>query len=343
MNTIKSLIWGNNENGDRSNAEQGGNGPPNNRNNRNLLNLDVNDAPLFPARRNIVKPRLASQNYVGAAYGSAINLRRNIGKNGQNAGLNNNTKRGPLQLKRETIQQTNIASHKDNAPNFGAVPKKMHQSYDKGGVNTEQYNSTRSRQQDRGSNPRSLDNTREDHRERSCQYGENSGNQESRGSTGGGAYKQILGYKRLEELTKQNPEEVITVLANQNSGFYDLLKSDTLRPDLVILLVKALAISCKVEFNELKSSILASTFQEKFLDRLITLIGKLPTDNRRKHCFKYVIGDCLILCKAVMKLLPNNACDSFPRLFMTMNGALDGMKLYQNVNLEKESSHLKEL
>ncbi|CAG2061553.1 unnamed protein product [Timema podura] len=402
----------------KRNAEQGGNGPPNNRNNRDLLNLDVNDAPLFPARRNIVMPRLAPQDSVGAAYGSVINLRRNIGNNGRNAGLNNNTKRGPLQLRRETIQQNNSASHiqnssQDNAPNSGAVPKRERQNYDRGGVDTERHNSTRSRK-DRGSNPRSLDNTQGGHRsnlytgrvlsvdniyrsrdslvgnngrnsstgrqggrfqhgdnfgvgpfqqapgnhqnyrrnhqrrgqgpgDRGYQYGENSGNQKSRGSSRGGAYKQILGYKRLEELTKQNPEEVITVLANQNSGFYDLLKSDTLRPDLVILLVKALAISCKAEFNALKSSILASTFQEKFLDRLITLIGQLPTDDKRKHCFKYVIGDCLILCKAVMKLLPNNACDSFPRLFMTMNGALEGMKLYQKVNLEKESTHLKEL
>nr|CAD7575431.1 unnamed protein product [Timema californicum] len=419
MNIIKSLISGNNENGGRRNSEQGGNGPPNNRNNRDLLNLDVNDAPLFPARKNIVERRLAPQDYVGAPYGSAINLQRNVGNNGRNAGLNNNTKRGPLLLGRKTIQQTNIASHiqnlsQDNAPNFGAVPKRERQSYDRGGVNTEKHNSTRRREQNRVSNSRSLDKTQSDNRsnhytgrvssvdniyrsreslvgnngrnsstgrqrgrfqhggnfgvgpfqqapgnhqnykrnhqrqgqglgDRGCQYGDNGGNQESRGSTGGGAYKQILGYKRLEELTKQNPEEVITVLANQNSGFYDLLKSDTLRPDLVILLVKALAISCKAEFNKLKSSILASTFQEKFLDRLITLIGQLPTDNKRKHCFKYVIGDCLILCKAVMKLLPNNACDSFPRLFMTMNGALDGMKIYQKVNLEKESTHLKEL
>lgn len=135
----------------------------------------------------------------------------------------------------------------------------------------------------------------------------------------GGERRLHLGYKQLENLSEEDPCNIVVVLANSRWGFENLLKQQ-LRPDLLVLIVKVLSKLCRTDFKDTKVVILSHACHSDFLDQLSKHIALLPleTNRKRKENIGEFLEDTLTFMESVMNLLPSVAADRFEKVFMIM-------------------------
>ncbi|XP_063233033.1 NFX1-type zinc finger-containing protein 1-like isoform X1 [Bacillus rossius redtenbacheri] len=177
-----------------------------------------------------------------------------------------------------------------------------------------------------------------------AENGQRSENGVTEGGRRRGAFKQMLGFRRLEDLASKEPEDILVTLANSQSGFGDLLAGD-LRPDLMILVVKVLAKACMASFLEVKVTVLGNACNRCFVDQLTKHVGTIPTDEskKRKAILSEFLDDLFTFCHTALSLLPVNASDVFPQLFFTIEGALKGVERYQGISMQDKIKQFDEL
>ncbi|XP_069679798.1 NFX1-type zinc finger-containing protein 1-like isoform X2 [Periplaneta americana] len=149
--------------------------------------------------------------------------------------------------------------------------------------------------------------------------------------------KPQFGYKRLEGLTKISSNEVVTILANRDTGFKELL-IDKLRPDFIHLIVRTLAKVSEADFNENKTFILTMACQQDFLNQLLQHIISISIEGRKSD-FEDFLSALLKFLKTVLELLPNYASDRFQKILRSTDMTINGMTTYHNVSV---STNLKE-
>nr|CAD7438059.1 unnamed protein product [Timema bartmani] len=97
----------------------------------------------------------------------------------------------------------------------------------------------------------------------------------------------IINYKKLETLVNSDASDLLADLANRHTGFENRLR-EKLSPDWIMLIAKALAKLCKVDFQKNKERILSQACEPDFLDQVAGYLMKLPFEEDVKRAYQSV-------------------------------------------------------
>nr|CAD7408893.1 unnamed protein product [Timema poppensis] len=133
----------------------------------------------------------------------------------------------------------------------------------------------------------------------------------------------IINYKKLETLVNSDTSDLLADLANRHTGFENRLR-EKLSPDWIMLIAKALAKLCRVDFQKNKERILSQACEPDFLDQVAGYLMKLPfeEDVKRKSNINNFIDNLLTFYQATIQLLPDKACDRFDKILETTERAM---------------------
>nr|CAD7432792.1 unnamed protein product [Timema monikensis] len=147
----------------------------------------------------------------------------------------------------------------------------------------------------------------------------------------------IINYKKLETLVNSDTSDLLADLANRHTGFENRLR-EKLSPDWIMLIAKALAKLCRVDFQKNKERILSQACEPDFLDQVAGYLMKLPfeEDVKRKSNIKNFIDNLLTFYQATIQLLPDKACDRFDKILETTERAMRCVEACQAMKFPHE-------
>ncbi|EFA00122.1 NFX1-type zinc finger-containing protein 1 [Tribolium castaneum] len=128
-----------------------------------------------------------------------------------------------------------------------------------------------------------------------------------------------MGFKFLEDLSNNDPEKIILVLMKEREGLLRLLEREVSN-DVIVLLISILRKVCFSSFDETKYSVLQSTLNEKFTNKIKTFIACLPTQDkfqRRTNSFFWKNPvefwmNLTDICQDLLNTTPTFACKNLP-------------------------------
>lgn len=130
-----------------------------------------------------------------------------------------------------------------------------------------------------------------------------------------------LGFKKLEELTNQTPEDVLINLTRDKQTFTKLI-ADDLSGDYIVLIVKLLLKICEVTYNAMKMQMLSLVLDDKFIKTVINFILNLSIadakDKKKNSYFWHnsneFFNNLFFICKYMLELMPNKSYDKLCKI-----------------------------
>ncbi|XP_034243136.1 NFX1-type zinc finger-containing protein 1-like [Thrips palmi] len=128
----------------------------------------------------------------------------------------------------------------------------------------------------------------------------------------------FLGYKKLEELAKDDGVTIMEKLSNEAmlTAFHKLTSGNKIPDDWIRLVVAILARVCRVEYQPLVLRLFHRLCQKEFLEQLLLHIVQLGMDSDRKR--RDGVGDFLAnfceLSSGILRLIPVLACEKLENL-----------------------------
>lgn len=130
-----------------------------------------------------------------------------------------------------------------------------------------------------------------------------------------------IGFKRLEEIYEQNPDQIILTLEKQENGFDKMIQND-MTPDKLVLVMRLVKKLCESAYKENTGKILAMLCCAEFLNRLKSYVQDINLqDANDKYKNTYFWKDTeqfwdsvLVFYETLINVRPNMACDSLPKL-----------------------------
>uniref|UniRef100_A0A2H8TVB5 Helicase required for RNAi-mediated heterochromatin assembly 1 n=1 Tax=Melanaphis sacchari TaxID=742174 RepID=A0A2H8TVB5_9HEMI len=141
----------------------------------------------------------------------------------------------------------------------------------------------------------------------------------------------FFGFKRLEELSDEEPSKIIFVMSDKVNGFMDLFKQNK-EPDWIFLLMKVSAKICSSEFIQNKIFLLTELTCNEFFNHIKSYILSTPTEKNKNRCDKMntFYEDCLVVFQSITTLFPKTAEEKLKEIIVSSNIALTGIKTYSN-------------
>lgn len=158
-----------------------------------------------------------------------------------------------------------------------------------------------------------------------------------------------LGFKKLEELSTQDPETIIFTLIDPKKGFDSLLDTN-LSNDYIVLIIRVLKVVCQSPLMQNKASILRLISKDNFITHLTRFMMELCVQQERDRCRSRHYWNnenafwenLLVLCEVLLATVPVRATEVLPKVLVTAVSFLPQIK-HQNFNYHNVLEELKVL
>lgn len=139
-----------------------------------------------------------------------------------------------------------------------------------------------------------------------------------------------LGFRQLEEILKDEPDQLMLKLLNAQSGFAELVNNTKLTPDCIVLTLHALSKMGECSFTSNKIKLLELACTDVFVLTLTNFVIYLPlqdAEDKRRSSYFWNNPDNFFFnlnnySKMIMSLQPSIACDILPKVIKSALSAI---------------------
>lgn len=141
----------------------------------------------------------------------------------------------------------------------------------------------------------------------------------------------MLRFKKLEELSSMDPEEIVIELVLKRNGFRDLLDSKNLTDDTLVLIIRVLVKVCSVPLKSHKMAIinlaLNDNFHKMLQNCILQMMFATVTDKKRSTYFwddaQGFFENARAVFQSIFETSPTRACEVVTRTIEVFNHTLE--------------------
>ncbi|XP_076264518.1 NFX1-type zinc finger-containing protein 1-like isoform X2 [Rhynchophorus ferrugineus] len=149
----------------------------------------------------------------------------------------------------------------------------------------------------------------------------------------------LLGFKFLESLVEQDPQDIFLTLCNEKSGFKKLLNSTEITSDRICLVVTLIAKLCKFSFNT-KNDFITDLFTSNFKDKLTAFISSIVTQtNHDKRQNSYFWRDTDMFWLSIIQI-SETVCNLIPSHSKEVHSILNNLDILFPIFEQRHKMHI---